>query len=55
MLCIAAVDHFFFVGSIFVQRWQLNSDAVVAGILDLFSVVGLVGVGAGVDASSEAW
>ena len=44
----------FLVGSIFVQRGQLNSDVVVAGILVVFSVVGVVGVGAGVEASSEA-
>ena len=35
---------------------QLNSDVVaVVGIIFLFSVEGVVGVGAGVEASSEAW
>ena len=43
---------FFFVGSIFEQRGHLNSDV---GILDLFFVAGVVVVGGGVEASSEAW
>ena len=42
----------FFVGSIFKQRGHLNSDV---GILDLFFVTGVVVVGGGVEASSEAW
>ena len=48
-------DHSFSVGSIFIQRGKLNSDFVVAGIQVLFFTVGVVGVGAGVDAFSEAW
>ena len=46
MVRIAMVDYSFFVGSIIVQKGQLNSDVVVAGILVLLSVV---------EASSEAW
>ena len=34
---------------------QLNSGVDVAGILDLFSIAGVVDVGADVEASSEAW
>ena len=45
----------FLVGSVSVQKGHLNSGVVVAGILVLLSVVGVVGVGAGVEASSEAW
>ena len=44
--------HSFFVGSIFEQMRHLNSDV---GILDLFFVAGVVAVGGGVGASSEAW
>ena len=40
--------------SIFVQSRQLNSGVAVAGILVQFSVVGVVDVKAGVEASSEA-
>ena len=45
----------FLIGSIVVQRGQLHSDVVIAGILILFPVVGVVGVWAGVEASSDAW
>ena len=44
--------HSFFVGSIFEQRGHLNSGV---GILGLFFVAGVVVVGGGVEASSEAW
>ena len=47
-------DHFLFFGSIFEQRGHLNS-GVIVGILVSFFVAGIVGVGAGVEASSEAW
>ena len=56
MLKLATEDQSFFVGSIFGQRGQLSSDiVVVVGILVLVSVVGAVGVGACVEASSWAW
>ena len=45
----------FLVCSIFVQSGQLNSGVVVAGVLVLLPVVGVVGIGAGVEASSETW
>ena len=47
-------EHSFFVGSIFEQRGHLNSD-IMAEILFLFFVAGVVVVGVGVEASSEAW
>ena len=47
-------NHSFFVCSIFEQKGHLNSDVIV-GILVLFFVAGVVVVGAGVEASSEAW
>ena len=44
----------FIEGSIFVQRGQPNSDVVAAGILVLFSVAVVVGVGAGVEVFTKA-
>ena len=55
MLCISVVDILFLVGIISVQSLHLNSDVVIVDILVLFSIVGVVGVGAGVEVSSEAW
>ena len=48
------LDHSFFVGSIFEQMGHLNSGGIV-GILVLFFAACVVVVGAGVEASLEAW
>ena len=50
---MAMEDHSFFVGSIFVPKGYLNLDVIV-GILVLFFIAGVVVVGAGVEAFSEA-
>ena len=49
------VDHSFAYWQYLCAEGHFNSDVIAPGILILFSVVGVVGVGAGVEASSEAW
>ena len=53
------VDHSFSCPQYLCAEGHLNSDVVVVvvviGILVLFSVAGVIGVGAGVETSSEAW
>ena len=44
----------FFVGNIFEQRGHMNS-GVIIGMLVLLFDAGVVVVGGGVEASSEAW
>ena len=47
-------NHPFFVGSIFEQRGHLNSGVIITMLVLLF-VAGVVVIGGGVEASSEAW
>ena len=55
MLCIVVVDHSFSCWPYLCAEGTFELDVVVADIVILFSVVGVVGVWAGVEASSEAW
>ena len=52
MLLIAVVDHTSSGRQFLCTEEAINSNVVVAGILISFSVTGVVGVGAGVTASS---